>query len=75
MQVSIVAMSCPSLRAVAPPPYLLLGIKDSLKEDARIWFGLLGFWLLAFGLLDFWALGLLSFWLFDVRDFGREKDC
>jgi hypothetical protein len=32
-QVSLVTMSCPSLRTVAPPPCLPLAIKDLLKED------------------------------------------
>jgi hypothetical protein len=32
-QVSLVTMSCPSLRTVAPPPCLPLDIKDLLKED------------------------------------------
>jgi hypothetical protein len=35
-QVSLVTMSCPSQRTVAPPPCLLLDIKDLLKEDARL---------------------------------------
>jgi hypothetical protein len=34
-QVSLVTMSCPFLRTVAPPPCLPLDIKDSLKEDVR----------------------------------------
>jgi hypothetical protein len=29
-------MSRPSLRTIAPPPCLPLGIKDSLKEDERL---------------------------------------
>jgi hypothetical protein len=33
MQVSLVTMSHPSLRTVAPPPCLPLYIKDLLKED------------------------------------------
>jgi hypothetical protein len=56
MQVSLVTMSCPSLRTAAPP-CLPLGIKDSLKEDARLFDG--G----AFGFLDvgiFWKGGLLE---------------
>jgi hypothetical protein len=49
MQVSPVTTSHPSLRTAAPP-FLPLGIKDSLKEDARLLdFWLLGFWFLAFG--------------------------
>jgi hypothetical protein len=32
-QVSLVTMSHPSLRTVAPPPCLPLDIKDLLKED------------------------------------------
>jgi hypothetical protein len=32
-QVSLVTMSCPSLRTVALPPCLPLDIKDSLKKD------------------------------------------
>jgi hypothetical protein len=35
-QVSIVTMSCPSPRTVALPPCLPLDIKDSLKEDVRL---------------------------------------
>jgi hypothetical protein len=38
-QVSLVTMSCPSLRTVAPPPCLPLDIKDSLKEDTRFFDG------------------------------------
>jgi hypothetical protein len=42
-------MSCPSLRTAAPPPCLPLGIKDSLKKDARLLDGggflMRGFWL------------------------------
>jgi hypothetical protein len=38
-QVSLVTMSCPSPRTVAPPPYLPLDIKDSLKEDVRFFDG------------------------------------
>jgi hypothetical protein len=34
MQVSLVV--CPSPRTVAPPPCLPLDIKDSLKEDRRV---------------------------------------
>jgi hypothetical protein len=33
MQVSLVTMSRPTLRTVAPPPVYLLDIKDWLKED------------------------------------------
>jgi hypothetical protein len=44
MQISIVTMSCPSLRTVVPPPCLPLGIKD-LKEYVRFFDG----GLLAFG--------------------------
>jgi hypothetical protein len=40
IQVSLVTMSCPSLRTVVPPPCLPLDIKDSLKKD-RV-FGLVG---------------------------------
>jgi hypothetical protein len=29
-------ISCPSLRTVEPPPCLPLDIKDSLKEDVRV---------------------------------------
>jgi hypothetical protein len=36
MQVPFVTMSRPSLRTAAPLPCLPLGIKDSLKEDARL---------------------------------------
>jgi hypothetical protein len=39
MQVSLVTMSHPSQRTVAPPPCLTLDIKDSLKEDARFFDG------------------------------------
>jgi hypothetical protein len=39
VQVSLVTMSCPSLRTVAPPPCLPLDIKDSLKEDTRFFDG------------------------------------
>jgi hypothetical protein len=49
-------MSLPSLRVVPLPPCLPLGIKDSLKEDVKLF-------VFAFGL---WALG---FWLFDGEDF------
>jgi hypothetical protein len=35
MQVSLVTMSGPSPRSVAPSPCLPLDIKDSLKEDKR----------------------------------------
>jgi hypothetical protein len=38
-QVSLVTMSCPSLRTVAPPPCLPLDIKDWLKEDVRFLMG------------------------------------
>jgi hypothetical protein len=41
MQVSPVTMPSPSLRAIAPPPCLPLGIKYLLKEDMR----LLAFWM------------------------------
>jgi hypothetical protein len=37
LQVSLVTMSHPSLRTVAPPPCLPLYIKDLLKEDAVDW--------------------------------------
>jgi hypothetical protein len=56
MQVSPVTMSHPFPRTAAPP-CLPLGIKDSLKEDARLFDG--G----AFGFLDvgiFWKGGLLE---------------
>jgi hypothetical protein len=36
-QVSLVTMSGPFSRTVAPPPCLLLDIKDSLKEDMGFW--------------------------------------
>jgi hypothetical protein len=36
MQVSLVTMSRPSPRTVAPPPCLPVDIQDSLKEDARV---------------------------------------
>jgi hypothetical protein len=48
MQFSPVIMSCPSGRT-AVPPCLPQGIKDSLKEDPRLFalrVLLLGFWLL-----------------------------
>jgi hypothetical protein len=51
-QVSPVTMSHPFQRTAAPP-CLPLGIKDSLKEDARLLL-----WAFAFG---FWAFGLLAF--------------
>jgi hypothetical protein len=38
-QVSFVAMSCPSLITVAPPPCLPLGIKELLKEDRKFFHG------------------------------------
>jgi hypothetical protein len=38
MQVSLVTMSHPSLRTVAPPLCLPLDIKDLLKEDRRVFF-------------------------------------
>jgi hypothetical protein len=38
-QVSLVTMSCPSLRTVAPPAFLPLDRKDSLKEDVRVFDG------------------------------------
>jgi hypothetical protein len=44
MQVSPVTMSCLSPRTVAPPPHLTRDIKDSLKEDARLFDGGV-FWL------------------------------
>jgi hypothetical protein len=44
MQVSLVTMSRPS-PGTAAPPCLLLDIKDSLKEDVRLFLcGLLVFW-------------------------------
>jgi hypothetical protein len=59
MQVSLVTMSHPSQRTVAPPPCLPLDIKDSLKEDMRFFDG---------GWIDWWAAckndaagGLLSY--------------
>jgi hypothetical protein len=36
MQISVVIMSRPSPRTVAPPPFLPLDIKDWLKEDGRV---------------------------------------
>jgi hypothetical protein len=48
-QVSPVTISHPSPRNVASPPYLPLGIKDSLKEDTRLLLFALG--LLLWGLL------------------------
>jgi hypothetical protein len=39
MQVSLVTMSRPSPRTVAPPPCLPLYIKDSLKEDMKFFDG------------------------------------
>jgi hypothetical protein len=39
MQVSLVTMSQPSPRTVAPPPCLPLDIKDLLKEDVRFLMG------------------------------------
>jgi hypothetical protein len=33
MQISLVTVSHPSPRTVAPPPYLPLDIKDSLKKE------------------------------------------
>jgi hypothetical protein len=63
-QVSPVTMSRPSPRTTAPP-CLPLGIKDSLKEDARLLFwGLFAFALrlLLFGFLMGKALGLLDIW-------------
>jgi hypothetical protein len=63
-QVSLVTVSCPSPRTVAPPPCLPLAIKDSLKEDARFSDG--GFF--DEGWIDWWAAcendaagGLLSY--------------
>jgi hypothetical protein len=38
-RVSLVTVSCPSLRIVAPPPCLSLDIKDSLKEDKMLFDG------------------------------------
>jgi hypothetical protein len=38
-QVSLVTMSHPFLRTVAPPPCLPLDIKDWLKEDVRLFDG------------------------------------
>jgi hypothetical protein len=38
-QVSLVTVSRPSLRTVAPPPCLSLDIKDSLKEDVGFFDG------------------------------------
>jgi hypothetical protein len=72
--VSPVKVSCPSLRTTAPP-CLTLDIKDSLKENMRLFAFALGAFLLwglfCFGVLfwGFWALGFL------VRGaFGREKN-
>jgi hypothetical protein len=39
MQVSLVTMSLPFWRTVAPPPCLSLDIKDWLKEDRRFFDG------------------------------------
>jgi hypothetical protein len=39
MQVSLVSVSLPSPRTVAAPPCLPLDIKDSLKEDRRLFDG------------------------------------
>jgi hypothetical protein len=39
MEVSLVTMSCPSSRTIAPPPCLPLDLKDSLKEDMRVFDG------------------------------------
>jgi hypothetical protein len=44
-QVSLVKMSCPSLRTAAPP-CLPQDVKDSMKEDVRFFgFGAFGFWM------------------------------
>jgi hypothetical protein len=58
-QFSLVTMSHPSLRTVAPPPCLPQDIKDLLKEDLRFFVG---------GWVDWWAAcqndttgGLLSY--------------
>jgi hypothetical protein len=64
MQVSPVTVSRPSRRTAAPP-CLPLGVKDSLKEDRRLF--ALGAFALDFG---FWLLG---FWLFGVGGFWKGK--
>jgi hypothetical protein len=55
-QVSLVTMSCPSPSTVAPPPYLPLDLKDSLKEDRRFFDGgWMEVFLMGDGLID-WLL-------------------
>jgi hypothetical protein len=58
MQISLITMSHPSLRTVAPPPCLPLDIKDLLKEDTGFLMGKLmeGFLM---GIFDWLLLKLL----------------
>jgi hypothetical protein len=78
-QVSPVTMSHPSLRTTAPP-CLLLGIKDSLKEDDRflLWAFVLGIFTFALRLLllasdgeGFFGVG--GFW--KGKELLKGKDC
>jgi hypothetical protein len=69
MQVSPVATSCPSPRTAAPP-CLPLGIKDSVKEDMRLFFCFGSFCFEAFAFC-FWLLG---FWLFGVGALWKGKE-
>jgi hypothetical protein len=66
-QVSPVTMSHPSPRT-AVPPCLPLGIKDSLKEDARLLL-----WAFCFEAFAFGFLTGKVFWMWET--FGREKNC
>jgi hypothetical protein len=72
LKVSLVAMSHPSQRTIAPPPYLPLDRKDFQKED-------MGFF--DRGWIDWWAVcendaadGLLSF-ARDQREHGIVQIC
>jgi hypothetical protein len=59
MKVLSVTTSRPSPRTAAPP-CLPLGIKDSLKEEKKIFVLRLLLWGLL--LLDFWLFGVGGFW-------------
>jgi hypothetical protein len=60
-QVSPVTVSRLSPRT-AVPPYLPPGIKDLLKEDARLFALSVCYGVFCFGLLGFWLLDLGGFW-------------
>jgi hypothetical protein len=73
-QVSPVTMSHPSLRTTAPP-CLLVGLKDSLKED--FCFGAFALRILLWGpFLEAFAFGLLAFWygrLLEEKRIAKEE--